>query len=206
MRILTTLSSLKTCAAFVSAEDDRYYLNGVYVEVQKLVGTDGHRMAILKPTVWIAEGFKKPFIIPYGAITQLKAKCKKHETAYVLIEKNSLSIGVTDCEVKTLEDFSIIKSLTVAYEPIDGTFPDYNRCIPSQDRLTGELPEGSSFNTAYMSVFEKFNSSATVFFTDNVGPALLTAKNEDFEAVGLLMPMRGHGKQEIPNWLYGKTA
>ncbi len=110
----------------ISTEETRYYLNGVYlhaaerdgVAVLRAVATDGHRLASVEaPLPEGAEGMPG-VIVPRKTVTEL----------YKLIEESADEIAVSLSESKIRFDFD---SATLTSKLIDGTFPDYERVIPT---------------------------------------------------------------------------
>ncbi len=110
----------------VSTEETRYYLNGIYLHaaesqgigVLRSVATDGHRLARIEVALPSGAAGMPGIIIPRKAIGEIKK----------LIED-----GVTHVEVSLSESkirFACGSAVLVS-KLIDGTFPDYERVIPS---------------------------------------------------------------------------
>ncbi|MBL6957578.1 MAG: DNA polymerase III subunit beta [Rhodospirillales bacterium] len=110
----------------ISTEETRYYLNGIYlhaadrdgVAVLRAVATDGHRLANLE--VPLPEGAQG---MP-GVIVPRKAVAELHR----LIEDYSDDVSIELSETKIRFSFD---SIVMTSKLIDGTFPDYERVIPS---------------------------------------------------------------------------
>ncbi|MFG1465221.1 DNA polymerase III subunit beta [Xanthobacter sp. DSM 24535] len=113
----------------ISTEGTRYYLNGIFLHllqdhadglVLRAVATDGHRLARYQMAAPEGTG-GEPFgvIIPRKAVAEMAklAKIKGEAKVQVSVSKTLLRVaaGVT----------------TITTKLIDGTFPDYNRVIPS---------------------------------------------------------------------------
>ena len=110
----------------ISTEETRYYLNGIYlhaaksgtVDVLRAVATDGHRLASVEmPLPKGAKGMPG-VILPRKMVTEVRK----------LIDEIDGEIGVALSDTKvqvTLGDGVLTSKL------IDGTFPDYERVIPS---------------------------------------------------------------------------
>ena len=110
----------------ISTEETRYYLNGIYlhakdsdgVKVLRAVATDGHRLARFEmPLPSGAEGIPG-VIIPRKTINELRK----------LIEEAEDAIEVSLSETKIRFAFG---DTILTYKMIEGTFPDYERVIPS---------------------------------------------------------------------------
>jgi len=115
------------CTRFaISTEETRYYLNGIYLHeavkveepVLRAVATDGHRLASVEvPRPEGAEGMPG-VIIPRKTVTELRK----------LIEETSedIAIAMSDTKIRFAFEGAVLTS-----KLIDGTFPDYDRVIPT---------------------------------------------------------------------------
>ena len=114
---------LRAALICASTEQARYYLNGVYVDpLGYIVSTDGHRLFCGKIDVSDLPEFKG-WIIPSAIIKRAVTGNKF----------SALTITPTQCG-------------DVACQPVDGTFPDWRRAVPTGD-LSGEVAQ---FNPAYV--------------------------------------------------------
>jgi DNA polymerase III subunit beta len=110
----------------ISTEETRYYLNGIYLhmakkdkmEMLRAVATDGHRLARVElPLPQGASGIPG-VIVPRKTINELRK----------LIEETGedVEFALSDAKVRfAFDDVELISKL------IDGTFPDYDRVIPT---------------------------------------------------------------------------
>ncbi|WP_340317261.1 DNA polymerase III subunit beta [Rhizorhabdus argentea] len=115
----------------ISTEETRYYLNGIFFHVQddgaapvlKAAATDGHRLArvtIARPDG--AEGMPD-IIIPRKCVGELRK----------LLDEVDGSVGISLSSTKIR--FGLGTAILTS-KLIDGTFPDYNRVIPTaNDKL-----------------------------------------------------------------------
>jgi DNA polymerase-3 subunit beta len=110
----------------ISTEETRYYLNGIYlhtakqdkIEVLRAVATDGHRLARVEmPAPEGAKGIPG-IILPRKTVGEVRK----------LIDEVSGDIEVALSESKVRFTFS---GVIITSKLIDGTFPDYERVIPS---------------------------------------------------------------------------
>jgi len=110
----------------ISTEETRYYLNGIYihgaqrdgVDVLRAVATDGHRLASVEvPLPDSAKGMPG-VIVPRKTVTELRK----------LIDETSDDVTVSLSETKIRFAFG---DAVLTSKLIDGTFPDYERVIPT---------------------------------------------------------------------------
>ena len=110
----------------ISTEETRYYLNGIYVhaaqrdgvDVLRAVATDGHRLASVE--VPLPDGAKgmTGVIVPRKTVTELRK---------LIDETNEdVMVSLSETKVRFAFDEAILTS-----KLIDGTFPDYERVIPT---------------------------------------------------------------------------
>ena len=113
----------------ISTEETRYYLNGIYlhgrnandgVPVMRAVATDGHRLARVEIAA-PAGGEAIP-----GVILPRKTVQEVHK----LIEDadGEVAVALSDTKVRFSFDAIVLTSRL-----IDGTFPDYERVIPTEN-------------------------------------------------------------------------
>src|SRR3954449_8648249 len=111
----------------ISSEETRYYLMGIFFHVVddqlRAAATDGHRLArITVPRPDGADGMPDE-IVPRKAVTEL----------YRLLEEleGTVEISLSPTKIR----FGL-RSAILTSKLIDGTFPDYNRVIPTaNDKL-----------------------------------------------------------------------
>ncbi|EWY37273.1 DNA polymerase III subunit beta [Skermanella stibiiresistens SB22] len=114
----------------ISTEETRYYLNGIYLHATKsrageaempvlrAVATDGHRLARVEiPLPYGASGIPG-VIVPRKTVLEIRK----------LIDEAADRIEVSLSETKIRFGFDTV---TVTSKLIDGTFPDYERVIPT---------------------------------------------------------------------------
>lgn len=98
----------------VSTEETRYYLNGVYLHTKgdnlAAVATDGHRLARHIAEYEVPDF--KGIIIPRKLVG--------------LVPKGDIAVSLSDTKIRLVSG-----DTTIASKLIDGTFPDYERVIPS---------------------------------------------------------------------------
>ena len=120
-------------AAFaMSTEETRYYLNGIYFHKADACGTpklratatDGHRLARID-TDWPEGAPDFP-----GVILPTKFVKQAIKVLGDLAEDDPVSLALSDRQVKLVHGTSELTS-----KLIDGSFPDYERVIPSHNKI-----------------------------------------------------------------------
>ncbi|WP_306252486.1 DNA polymerase III subunit beta [Parvularcula sp. IMCC14364] len=114
----------------MSQEETRYYLNGVYFHAVteggralRAVATDGHRLARLDSPLPDGAESIPGVIIPRKAVLELRR----------LLDDagEQVQVSVSEAKVRFIFD-----DVTLTSKLIDGTFPDYQRVIPSGNDRT----------------------------------------------------------------------
>jgi len=110
----------------ISTEETRYYLNGIYlhaaetdgVKVLRAVATDGHRLARFEMALPEGAAAMPGVIVPRKMVNELRKLAD--DTSGVV----TLSLSPTRIRLA-------FDNLVLSSKLIDGTFPDYERVIPS---------------------------------------------------------------------------
>jgi DNA polymerase-3 subunit beta len=110
----------------ISTEETRYYLNGIYLhaakndslDVLRAVATDGHRLARFEMPLPSGAGEIPGIIVPRKTVAEVRK----------LIEESDgpVEVSLSDTRIRFAFDDTVLTS-----KLIDGTFPDYERVIPS---------------------------------------------------------------------------
>ena len=173
---------LKAALLCASNEESRYYLRGVYLATSgHMVTTDGHRMFVAR----LAERPTVNVIVPYDAVAAaLKmagARCKEIE-----IDLATNRIG------------------QIQYTPVDGTFPDWRRVVPTGEETpstkpgANDGPEHVHFNARYVGEFEKMadilcgkvTTGQSVLHPRTASSPCLVTFGERADCFGVVMPIR----------------
>ncbi len=110
----------------MSTEETRYYLNGIYLHaytegenaILRAVATDGHRLAKLEIDLPSGAADMPGIIIPRKTVQEVRK--------LVDDEEGDVQIAVSNTKIKfTYRNAILVSKL------IDGTFPDYEKVIPS---------------------------------------------------------------------------
>jgi len=186
--IKINLSVLLSALIIAPKKDVRYYLNGVFVSVDRVVATDGHRMFGYDLSATYQEGGDnfdndqpiEPIIIPRESIEQLNKSLTAKERRDAVITIIKINDHYVLCH----------GSIEIMFKPIDGKYPDYKRVIPKD--YTPKYH--SSYNWAYMADFQKISK----LLGNKFGVARLLPNGNDSALVILpdaaatcvIMPMR----------------
>lgn len=130
------LRMIRLCKHCISAEETRYYLNGIYLHQKpdgstlRAVATDGHRLACIDSTdaVDLSAHERRSVIVPRTLIAKLKPLLGKggNEPVTITVQhyKMRIATGAVEIMAKT----------------INGTYPDYTRVIPKpSDNIVATL-------------------------------------------------------------------
>ena len=110
----------------ISTEETRYYLNGIYVHslekngapLMRAVATDGHRLASMEIPLPVGAEGMPGVILPRKAVTELRKLLEDVD--------GDVEVALSDTKARFVLD-----GATMTSKLIDGTFPDYERVIPS---------------------------------------------------------------------------
>lgn len=114
------VNDLKAVIPFASTEATRYYLNGICLDKQAMIATDGHKLRIID--ICGLNGCKKQ-ILPTAFVNCMIA------SGY-----ESFEIELSDSRVRATNGDTVILSKLV-----DGTFPDYHRVIPELEKANNKI-------------------------------------------------------------------
>jgi DNA polymerase-3 subunit beta len=163
----------------ISSEETRYYLMGIFLHVVddqlRAAATDGHRLArVTVPRPDGAEGMPD-VIVPRKAITEL----------YRLLEEveGTVEISLSPTKVRFGLGSAILTS-----KLIDGTFPDYNRVIPTgNDKLLKLDPKSFSQGVDRVSTIASEKTRAVKMSVDR-----------DKVTLSVTSPENGVATEEVP--------
>lgn len=118
-----------------STEETRYYLNGLYIhpkdegdtKVLRIVATDGHRLACVESPLPDGAAQMQGVILPRKTVAEIRK---------LLDDTNAemVKIGLSDSRVRF-----VMEDVTLASKLIDGTYPDYERVIPTNNTKILEM-------------------------------------------------------------------
>lgn len=195
MNATIDIRALAAISHSVSTEETRYYLNGVCVEIDEsgctYVATDGHQLSATRREYAEPSQLVGRWIIPAEICRHFKTTRRRDcfDAVLTQVEGGKLALEYM--------------GQSVIFAPIDGTFPDWRRVVPSS--TNGETAQ---FSTKILSQLSKVaktlgNDCGQLLISHNGhGPALIGFGCDDDNAFGVLMPFRGAGPECLPAWVH----
>lgn len=190
---MITMNSEKLwiAAQFMSTEQTRYYLCGVFIEPcadggLTITATDGHRLV----SCYDQDGLcAEPLL---ATITKDTIKALKKADIVTIDDNKQLSTSQNE-QITYIQPGSC---------EIDGTFPDWRHVVSSTAEITGEQSIG--FNAKYLGQFQALHgfSKQTVItvYSNGDKPTIVSTGNPDVFA--LLMPMTNeNATSDVPSWI-----
>jgi DNA polymerase-3 subunit beta len=119
----------------ISTEETRYYLNGIFlhaarsneVPMLRAVATDGHRLARMEIPLPEGAAGMPGVIVPRKTVQELRKLLDEME--------QDVTIALSDTKIRFSFGSTVLTS-----KLIDGTFPDYDRVIPTGNDRVLEVP------------------------------------------------------------------
>lgn len=165
----------------------RHYLNGVYVDGNRLVASCGPTLAVIHSPN--ADRPEMPgFIVPCDVVEQI---CKMRGNWLVEFER------VSETQIKATVSGSIL-----TFSPVDGKFPDYRSVLSGAVKANGEA---AHYNPDLVQKFVKaakalgLKPTNIVITQGGTGSARVQFIDRE-EFFGVLMPCR-HLTMTVPTWV-----
>lgn len=205
MKITIRTKPLAAVYPFASTEKTRYYLNGVFIQNDVLVATDGRKLAIVKPDM--VEGEIEDFILPSETIKRILSVKPCFKTVPLSVTFDSELKQATVFHAATDEDIVLA---IFPYKPVDGTFPEWKKVFPNEDdffyknrKEDSKNKNATTFNSKILSSFSSLGESLTVFLnnTPEYPSVIVGGVVDSFQAIGAIMPRRGGNTENFPKWL-----
>lgn len=198
LKVTLSIRALRAVLVAVSTEETRYYLNGINLEFTPdgvtMCATDGHRMIVLRQPYGEhgATGAHASVIVPRDLVAKLKINPRMKP-----LDETTLTIG--DDGKLTFEHAGEM----FGGSRVDGSFPDYRRVVPQE--LDGKPAQ---YNPAYLADFAKARkelggdrTTSPVVRYNGDSPAVVDfAWGTDFQAIGVLMPIRDRTDTTYYTW------
>jgi len=180
--MLLATDLLKAALLCASNEESRYYLRGIHLATSgHIVTTDGHRMFVGR----LAERPAADVIVPYDAV--------------------AAALKMAGSRAQKIEiDLATNKIGQITFQPVDGTFPDWRRVVPTGEETpstkpgANDGPEHAHFNARYVGDFEKMADilcgkstvGQSMLHPRSASHACLVTFGARADCFGVLMPMR----------------
>ncbi len=120
---------IKKTVFAISPDETRQALNGLLLEMEKdkinLVGTDGHRLALIKRPAGKSKGTETDpngYLLPKKVLSELMKSAGEDDASY--------KFSVKDNQLAFIQDQEVIIS-----RKVDGKFPNYRQVIPGNNTL-----------------------------------------------------------------------
>ena len=148
--------------------DTRYTLNGLLFHITggkiTIVGTDGHRMAVIESEVPSAKEETK-IIVPRKTVSELRKFLEVEGTVTMLIGKNNILFRIGDIEFLA--------------RLIEGTYPDYMQVIPANNEKKLKADRGAFIKALRrVSIMSRERSNAVKLELES-GTMTLSSSNPD---------------------------
>jgi DNA polymerase III sliding clamp (beta) subunit (PCNA family) len=176
MLIATDL--LKAALLCASSEETRYYLRGVFLSTTgHLVTMDGHRMFVAR----LNERPSADVIVPYSDV--------------------QAALKLAGARAKDI-DVSADRIGQIAYQPVDGMFPDWRRVVPTGEELPSGKPDDAPgavhFNHAYIGDMAKMaailcgkaDTAQSLLHPVSASHPCLVTFGERADCFAVIMPVR----------------
>ena len=213
---------------FTSNEETRYYLQGFNVKPHAQGGvlicaTDGHTLGMFHAYHGTVECHDTANGDIWALAKDTVKACKPKRDAFerwlvILPQAESMAHNLSIVLAGDIEEAEVMARRasdpelvlhTAIIRPIDGTFPDYDRVIPSDP--FGKHTGRPAFNGDYLAKFAKvgktentFNAILTVHSPDDKSAAIVQTSRDDF--LGVIMPMLSTPWESLPDWYANKSA
>ncbi len=183
--MLIATDILKAALLCASQEESRYYLRGVFLSTTgHLVTTDGHRMYVAR----LNDRPAADVIIPASDVA----------AALKLAGSRAQEIEVTGDRIGQ-----------IAYQPVDGTYPDWRRVVPTGEETPSGANDGAEhvhFNNRYIGDFERMADilcgkgklGQSVLHPVTASAPCLVTFGERADCFGVIMPVRRKADRTAP--------
>ncbi|MCE3232319.1 MAG: polymerase subunit beta [Rickettsiaceae bacterium] len=154
----------------ISTEETRYYLNGIYFHAKEdklcSVATDGHRLAKIEIDLPEGANGMPGVIIPRKTVGELRKLIDEaEEDVQISLSENKISF--------------VCGEAVLLSKLIDGTFPDYEKVIPSGNNRVMEI-DAAAFTKAVDRVSTiSFEKTKAIKLAVTSGKLTLSAVNEE---------------------------
>lgn len=159
----------------VSTEETRAYLNGIYMHVVeteegakiRCVATDGHRLAKVEQELPEGAEDMPGVIIPRKTVIELRKLAEDADEITITLNEKKLQAEAGE--------------ITFTSKLIDGTFPDYERVIPSDNKKEMDVSRQALMQAVERVSILSHEKSRSIKFTLHPNSLMISANNPDQE-------------------------
>ncbi|MGI9494300.1 MAG: DNA polymerase III subunit beta [Geminicoccaceae bacterium] len=160
----------------ISTEETRYYLNGIFLHAieegaascLRSVATDGHRLARVEVALPEGATGMPGVIVPRKTVNELRKLIEELEPD-ALVE-----VALSSARIRFKVDSALLRSRL-----IDGTFPDYERVIPSDNDKLMVMPNAELAQSVDRVATISTDKSRAIKLAMSPGKLALTAISPD---------------------------
>jgi DNA polymerase-3 subunit beta len=172
----------------VSPDETRQALNGLLLEVEgdnaSLVGTDGHRLAMISRPVKsnATKGEVLSFLLPKKALSELLKLMEDEDATFGFSSQDNHLAFICGKQV-------------IVSRKIDGKFPNYRQVIPSDNQLKAKAERNGLTHALKRVALLADEKSKMVRFEIQKGNLSLISDNTDLGAAHEEMPIEYEGEE-----------
>lgn len=200
-------SYLLAALPFISTEETRHYLNGVFIEPLPegegvaVVATDGHTLFAARDADGVAPG---PAIFPVSPHLSAACRAKRERSTigygerFVFFENNQWQVAYWNKGEDGTENFT---PTAIGFaKPIDGTFLEWRRVITFKNSDPSTVAPFHPTKLVQMNVAAKaLGCVAVIFKQHGDAPSLVTFSGVD-DAFALIMSKHGDTDRDKTAW------
>lgn len=160
-------SMLKRTVYAVSKDENRYVLNGLFLNFKEgkltMVATDGRRLAMTEEEVELKKEESKEIIVPTKAVQELNRMLREEGEIEIKITENQASFSAGDSKEEA--DIQIVTKL------VEGAYPNYKQVIPAESKHRVSIEKEEllhAIKRADIMTSEKANSIKLTFSENNL--------------------------------------
>jgi len=160
-------SMLKRTMYAVSKDENRYVLNGLFINFKDkkltMVATDGRRLAMTEEKVNLKKEESIEIIVPTKAVQELNRMLGDEGELEIKITENQASFSTGD--LKREADIQIVTKL------VEGAYPNYKQVIPAESKHRVSIEKEEllhAIKRANIMTSEKANSIKLTFSENNL--------------------------------------
>ncbi len=165
-----------------SADESRYFLNGVYFHFNdgrlSLVATDGRRLAVVHREMEAAAGAGGSLILPAKTVAELARLLSKEEKRTVSLSFNERRVAF---RIEVADEASgLIDQVHLVSKVVEGNYPNYQQVIPKDVHQRVKLEREHFLQCVHRAALVTSDKSNSVKFKLSGNLLEITASSPDF--------------------------